>query len=500
MSTLEEWRALREQPDMRALVTVARKEIKPVTVNTKDGGTKTVEILYCPELPIKLARQAGTTVEAYSLARNMASEGYSGDDYALAMMVIGTVGKNVAMQKNPTAHFPITTLLTYSQYQAVRWRYGEQSGRWAATTQDPTRWHVLLAEAIIRGEIPDITQGGVKYVDPWPPGATQRGKPLPPFDQLMTVWHRTLAWRPIPGIETRALAVFAPEPDPVKRAGALASLLDEWRRMPRGREPRSEERSKNLSLLDWHGREDRRRKHARRMGGEAMAGVGADTPTAADLPRMEKELGDTEKLFVEISTQWPPGLKSYPTESTINLLSALLRLETALVNGIMDARQDVRQILINEEEWVRILNQLQRAAERVLPSLTLLGKARKKGDTVTDLPADFRDNVLKLLIEINSAMPAIASLKNNVPGLFVSILVGLFVVTGMGMASFFREAFTIVINGAIEIAAAAAAAVNKLRKFLIPDWVLWLGGATLVGGWLWKSKIQAEEEARYLNR
>lgn len=495
--TLEDWRALRERSDMRQLATNARTESKSVTV-LRDGVLKSIEVLYCPQLPIELARIAGTTVETYSLARNMASEGYAGDDYTLAMMVIGHVGRNVARAKYPSATYPITTLLTYSSYAAVRWRYGEQSGRWAATTRDPTRWHVMLADAIRNGEVADITRGAVKYLDPWPPGAVQRGKALPPFDQLMTVWHGPkvkVAWRgPLPGIQTSALAVFHDEPDAVKRREALVSLISEWRRMvfPRGRESESEGHSRSVKARSITSAENRGHQHVAGMGGET---VGADE-IKLDVPRMTQELRDTDKLFETIPAKWPQGLTRYPTVDTAKLLDALVGFKIALVNATLEARKDVRQIIINDEQWNRVVNQLDRAVDRIMPAFKTLIASRRKGEQVTELPADFRDNVIKLLIEIRSAIPAIEALKENTPGLFFSILVGIFVVTGMAMASFFRDALELVINGAVIILNAAVDAANKIRKALLPNWVLWLGGLALGGAALYKAKQDEREDER----
>jgi hypothetical protein len=231
--TIEEWRRLRERSDMRELVTRAAMVKAPVTT-IRDGAAVTIYILYAPALPIELARKAGVKdIDVYSLARLLASEGFSGADYTLAMMLMGTVTRRVAKARYPKSATPITTLLTYSIFPVARGHYGEQSGRWAATTQDPTRWHVLMADAILHDEIPDMTRGAVKFVDPWPPGAVQQGKPLRPFDKVMRSWHginNRLAWvRSIPGIEDHALALFAPERDPAKRANALNDVLAIWR-------------------------------------------------------------------------------------------------------------------------------------------------------------------------------------------------------------------------------------------------------------------------------
>lgn len=215
---------------MPATHSTTRKETVTYT-DKKTGETKQKEIEIVNELPPELAKAASVDMETYSLARVIASEGYSGDDYALAMVGIGSVIKNEARRRFKDDPNAITRLLIYSQFPAAKDHYGEQSGRYAATTRDPMKWHVLFAKALLDKDLPDITKGATQFLDPWGPGGTQKNKRLEPFPEVMKRWHSKSAWiGEIPGLDTLSLAFFRPEPDEAKRESALASLLGIWRK------------------------------------------------------------------------------------------------------------------------------------------------------------------------------------------------------------------------------------------------------------------------------
>jgi len=215
---------------MPATHSTVRKETVTYT-DRKTGETKQKEIEVVNELPPELAKAAGTDLETYSLARVIASEGYSGDDYALAMVGIGNVIKNEARRRNGDDSLAITRLLVYSQFPVAKDHYGEQSGRYAATTRDPMKWHVLFAKALMDKDLPDITKGATQFLDPWGPASTQKKKRLEEFPDVMERWHKKSAWiGELPGLDTLSLAFFRPEPDEAKRNSALASLLGIWRK------------------------------------------------------------------------------------------------------------------------------------------------------------------------------------------------------------------------------------------------------------------------------
>lgn len=227
--TIEQWRALRAMNSQP--VAPGTEGVASVVVQTKEGP-KTVALKYILELPIQLAKLAGVPVEVYSLARCMASEGHSGSDYTLAMMLIGNVIMRVAKQSFSKATYPITTKVAYCVYSAVRWHYGQQSGRWASTMRPPTKWHIMLAESLLKGEVPDMSQGAHKFLSPWGPHAKQAGRELRPFPEVMDKWHNKdgYAWvGHIPGIEDMELALFRPETDKAKRDLAFNQIMGLWR-------------------------------------------------------------------------------------------------------------------------------------------------------------------------------------------------------------------------------------------------------------------------------
>lgn len=242
---IEDWRSKWSDPAWRGLPRGLSWRTKEVPVNvTKvvDGKptSKTEMVMIVDDLPVDIAKTIGYPVEVLSLAACIASEGYSGRDYALAMSLLGHVVMRVAKRRYPHASFPITTLLTASQFAPVRGHYGEQFGRWAATTRPPTKWHLGFALELMNGAIPDMSRGATKFLDLWGPGDTQRNRKLRPFPDVMRSWHKEVAWvYPIPGIETGALALFAPEPDPSKRLRAFDAILTVWKSIygGGGREP-----------------------------------------------------------------------------------------------------------------------------------------------------------------------------------------------------------------------------------------------------------------------
>jgi hypothetical protein len=169
----------------------------------------------------------------------MKSEGYGGpvDQKARAIIAIGQAVRRMAMSKFPLDATPITRLLTASTFSIARNRYGEQGGRYASTRLDPKPWHIEVAKAILDGDLPEIVPRSTKFLDPWTPGATQRGRKLPDFVKVMENWHRKdhYAWAgPVDGIDTGALAFFYPEPSMPIREENLAKIIKSYRsRFPR---------------------------------------------------------------------------------------------------------------------------------------------------------------------------------------------------------------------------------------------------------------------------
>jgi len=177
------------------------------TVATGTGDTVKVTLAQ-PEV---LAARSGLSREEYALARCIRSEGYGGDPVgrAAAAVAIGQAIRNGAA----LSHKSIEAKLTYSLFPEARGLYGEQSGRYAATTLDPTVWTGEVARAVLAGGLPDLARGGHKFVDPKVfAGGTQAGRKLSRFVEVMTSWllgDEALVWRgDIPTIDPFHLVVL----------------------------------------------------------------------------------------------------------------------------------------------------------------------------------------------------------------------------------------------------------------------------------------------------
>jgi hypothetical protein len=176
------------------------------TVPTGSGGTVRIALAD----PADLAAQAGLSREAYALARCITSEGYGGPSMgkAAAAVAIGQAIRNGARLTGQS----IEQKLTYSKFVAARGYFGEQSGRYAATTLDPTFWAGQVAKAVLADELPDLARGADHFLDlaVYKTGI-QAGKEIPPLQTTLTKWMDGdgLVWKgPIPTIDTYHLALL----------------------------------------------------------------------------------------------------------------------------------------------------------------------------------------------------------------------------------------------------------------------------------------------------
>lgn len=245
MSTIEDFQNKLSDPALvKNAITNGTEVQVSVTYKGKNGAPVTRDIMIVTEKPSDLALQAGEPLEAYSLSRVMKSEGYAGpaSQKARALIAIGQTVQRVAHKSFSGSDFPITNLLTRSIFKIANGKYGQQTGRYAATSLDPKPWHIEAAKAIINNELPDVVPGAVSFLDPWLPGATQRGVPLGDFLAVMKKRHSLdkLAWTgPVPGIDTKSLIFFYSEPSKEIREERLADFMKYYRGLPR--EPSSSE-------------------------------------------------------------------------------------------------------------------------------------------------------------------------------------------------------------------------------------------------------------------
>ena len=176
--------------------------------------------------PAELAAAAGLSREEYALARCIRSEGYGGDPVgrAAAAVAIGQAVRNGA----ELSKLSIERKLTNSQFAAASGLYGEQAGRYAATTLDPRRWDGEVARAVLAGGLPDLAQGGHKFVDPRVfAGGTQAGRALDRFVEVMTSWvlDDGLVWKGhIPTVDAFHLVVLGKATPGTTKAMRRSSL------------------------------------------------------------------------------------------------------------------------------------------------------------------------------------------------------------------------------------------------------------------------------------
>jgi len=141
------------------------------------GTPKSAE--YISESPEELAWQCGAQLEPYSLARLVASEGYSGDksrEAAAAAVAIAQIVVNESKRKQWT---PTKRLTYHISDDNRRWRYGRQKGRFAATIAAPKKWHLDVGEAVWSSRVADISEGCHMFFDPKAQDAgTQAGEAL----------------------------------------------------------------------------------------------------------------------------------------------------------------------------------------------------------------------------------------------------------------------------------------------------------------------------------
>jgi hypothetical protein len=125
-----------------------------------------------PGSPDSLAGVAGVDTEVYSLARNIASE--EGNSSNETQAAVGWATLNYANSVGKS----VTALLTHAKYAPHSGSYGTQanievgtdgykgSDRYASTALDPYEGHISIAQGIIDGTIPDVTNGATQYDRP----------------------------------------------------------------------------------------------------------------------------------------------------------------------------------------------------------------------------------------------------------------------------------------------------------------------------------------------
>lgn len=196
--------SLLAQPGMNSRVT------RSTLVSVPTGTGDTIEVIQ--ELPAELARQANTTLEAYSRARVLAGEGYGGDVSGKAAATIA-IGQVLDVEKKRRKKSSITQLVTDCTWDVGDGRYGRQRGRYVATTSDPTRWQLAVAEALEAGGLPDLAQGAHHFLDPSNyVGGKQAGRDLGPIEVRLRAWilGERLTIRTVPTVDKFHLLFMGP--------------------------------------------------------------------------------------------------------------------------------------------------------------------------------------------------------------------------------------------------------------------------------------------------
>jgi hypothetical protein len=119
--------------------------------------------------PAELARQAGLELETYALARMIASE--EGNSSREVQALVGHAVNNAARASGTT----IAAKLLRAKLPAHSGRFGTQrnieegtagyngSDRFASTATDPYEGHAAVAQGVLNGSIPDLTNGATQF-------------------------------------------------------------------------------------------------------------------------------------------------------------------------------------------------------------------------------------------------------------------------------------------------------------------------------------------------
>jgi hypothetical protein len=146
--------------------------------------------LYVTPSAADIARASGLDVETLSLAALIASEvGTLSPRY---YAIVGEVGLAEARARGTT----VTKLLTSAVKSGHAGEYGEQTGRYAASSVRPNRRHYRAAELIRRGDTADFSRGARKFFAPKVMDAgKQRGRTLAhDAESLYRKWYGE-GWR-----------------------------------------------------------------------------------------------------------------------------------------------------------------------------------------------------------------------------------------------------------------------------------------------------------------
>lgn len=176
---------------------------------TEPYAGKPRKVTYIAEDPAELARTAGLDLDTYALARMLASEGYGDtkdhpEETRKGRAVAAVAQAQIALRAKGGAR-GLRLALLGSFLVANRGRFGSQGGRYASTRHAPTKWHVQVAQAVIRGELPNITANATQFLDP-------TGAFTVDYPTTLASWTRTARWiGPLPTIASGWFQAFAPE-------------------------------------------------------------------------------------------------------------------------------------------------------------------------------------------------------------------------------------------------------------------------------------------------
>jgi spore germination cell wall hydrolase CwlJ-like protein len=139
-------------PALRQAMTGKGKRMGRVTVTKAPAGP---DGLVAAD-PNALAKQAGTSLDVYALARMIASEHPSGTN--AVKVAVACVVLNYARKRGVS----VSALLL-----APQGRFGRQNvGKYAATGNDPTAEEIEIARRVLSGGVLDPTGGAVQFDSP----------------------------------------------------------------------------------------------------------------------------------------------------------------------------------------------------------------------------------------------------------------------------------------------------------------------------------------------
>ncbi len=166
--------------------------------------------------PVILHEKSGLDRNTYAIARCIASE-VGSSRHASALLSVAEAVRNSAKAKG-IEPYQLLVVNTSAAYKFTQYWYGEQHGRWAATSRDPTKRTVEVAR-LVQSSQTNLTNDGRRWFAPKVQDAGKQGERKLSYDAIGIAekWGAEGdEWiGPLPGVATYEHAVFRKAGRPV---------------------------------------------------------------------------------------------------------------------------------------------------------------------------------------------------------------------------------------------------------------------------------------------